>query len=122
MGIGMVPEQFDQDRGQDPKRAAGDRVFDALQNLDPGGHCLYEFSYRRGGVQVDCALCLDGLGRFSVRVNGGQQMVCVDGLEPSTGFQQGAIENRTGAGAGRIQSAGRAVAHFEVGLSSIIEC
>ena len=38
MGISMVPGQLGQDRGQDPKGAAGDRVFDALQNLDPGGH------------------------------------------------------------------------------------
>ena len=36
MGILMMPEQFDQDRRQDPKRAAEARVYDALQNPGPG--------------------------------------------------------------------------------------
>ena len=81
MGIRMVPEQFDQDRRQDPKKADEGRVFDALQNLDLDGHCLYEFSYRRGGVQVDHALWLDNLGRFSVQVKGpGQWRPAYGGL------------------------------------------
>ena len=75
MGIRMIPEEFPQHRRHDPKRAAEARVFDALQNLDLDGHCLYEFRYRRGGVQVDYALWLDGLGRFAVQVKGGQHMV-----------------------------------------------
>ena len=36
MGITMIPDQFDQDRRHDPKRAAEARVFDALQNTGPG--------------------------------------------------------------------------------------
>ena len=72
MGITMIPDQFDQDRRQDPKRAAEARVYDALQNLDHGGCGIYEFRYRRGGREVDVALWLDGLARFAVQVKGGQ--------------------------------------------------
>ena len=72
MGIRMIPEQFDQDRKQDPKRAAEARVFDALRNLDHDGYGIYEFRYRRGGREVDVALWLNGLARFAVQVKGGQ--------------------------------------------------
>ena len=72
MGIRMIPEQFDQDRKQDPKRAAEARVFDALLNLDHDGYGIYEFCYRRGGREVDVALWLDDLARFAVQVKGGQ--------------------------------------------------
>ena len=89
MGIRMIGEQFDQDRIQDPEGAAEGRLFDALQNLNLDGHCLYEFSHRRGVVQVDYALWLENLGRFSVQVKGGQHVVGSDGLEPWAGSQRG---------------------------------
>ena len=72
MGIMMMPEQFDQDRRQDPKRAAEAGVYDALQNLDLDGHGLYEFRHRRGGREVDFALWLNWLARFAVQVKGGR--------------------------------------------------
>ncbi len=72
MGIMMIPEQFDQDRRQDPKRSAEARVYDALQNLDLEGYGLYEFRHRRGGREVDVALWLDLHGRFAVQVKGGR--------------------------------------------------
>ena len=72
MGIRMIPEQFDEDRRKDPKRAAEARVFDALQNLDLDGYGLYEFRHRRGGREVDFALWLDLQGRFAVQVKGGR--------------------------------------------------
>ena len=53
MGIRMNPPEFPEHRRQDPKRSAEARVFDALQNLELGGHGLYEFRYRQGGMQVD---------------------------------------------------------------------
>ena len=70
MGIRMIPDQFDQDRRQDPKRVAEARVFDALRNLDHDGYGIYEFRYRRGGREVDVALWLNGLARFAVQVKG----------------------------------------------------
>ena len=72
MGIRMIPEQFEQDRRQDPKRAAEARVYDALQHLDLDGYGLYEFRHRRGGREVDFALWLDLQGRFAVQVKGGR--------------------------------------------------
>ena len=72
MGIKMIPEQFDQDRRQDPKRAAEARMHDALQNPDLEGYGLYEFRHRRGGREVDFALWLDLQGRFAVQVKGGR--------------------------------------------------
>ena len=70
MGIRMIPEQFDQNRRRDPKRAAEARVFDALQNLDLDGYGLYEFRYRREGRQLDFALWLNMLGRLAMQVKG----------------------------------------------------
>ena len=72
MGIMMIPEQFDQDRRRDPKRAAEARVYDVLRNLDLEGHGIYEFRHRRGGREVDFALWLNGLARFAVQVKGGR--------------------------------------------------
>lgn len=71
MGIRMIPEQFDEDRRKDPKRAAEARVFDALRNLNLDGYGLYEFRYRRGGRELDFASWLDLLGRFALQVKGG---------------------------------------------------
>ena len=71
MGITMIPEQFDEDRRRDPKRAAEARVFDALRNLDLDGYGLYEFRYRRGGRELDFAFWLDRLGRFAGQGKGG---------------------------------------------------
>lgn len=79
MGIRMIPEQFDQDRRRDPKRAAEARVFDALQNLDLDGYGLYEFRYRREGRQLDFALWLNMLGRLAIQVKGGQYSLDDDG-------------------------------------------
>ncbi len=79
MGIRMNPPVFPEQRRQDPKRRAEAEVFDALQNLELGGHGLYEFRYRHGGVQVDYALWLDGLGRFAGSVKGGQHVLDRDG-------------------------------------------
>ena len=72
MGIIMIPEQFDQDRRRDPKRAAEVRMHDALQNTDLEGHGIYEFCHRRGGREVDFALWVNGLARFAVQVKGGR--------------------------------------------------
>ena len=71
MGIRMIPEQFDEDRRKDPKRAAEARVYDALRNLDLGGYGLYEFRYRRGGRELDFAFWLDLQGRFALQAKGG---------------------------------------------------
>ena len=79
MGITMIPDQFDQDRRQDPKRAAEARVYDALQNLDLDGYGIYEFRYRQNGRQLDFALWLDRLGRLGLQVKGGEYMLDNDG-------------------------------------------
>ena len=71
MAIRMNPGEFPEHRRQDPKRAAEARVFDALQNLDLGGHGLYEFRYRKEGKQVDAPLWLHNRGRFAIQVKGG---------------------------------------------------
>ena len=71
MGIRMMPEQFPEQRRQDPKRRAEAEVFDALQQMEITGHGLYELRYRRNGRQVDYALWLHNLARFAVQVKGG---------------------------------------------------
>ena len=71
MGIRMMPEQFPEQRRQDPKRRAEARVFDALLRLDLEGYGLYEYRFRKDGRQVDNPLWVPELGRFAVQVKGG---------------------------------------------------
>ena len=64
MGIRMIPEQFDQDRPLDPKRAAEARVFDSLytpacrSNSAPSACNRSSFSFIR---QQLIALCFETL-------------------------------------------------------------
>ena len=79
MGIRMMPEEFPENRRQDPKRDAEARVFHALQGLDLDGCGLYEFRYRQNGRQLDFALWLDWHGRLGLQIKGGEYMLDNDG-------------------------------------------
>ena len=79
MSIRMTPQEFPEHRRNDPKRRAEAKVFDALQALDLDGYGLYEFRGRRGGMQVDYALWLNGLGRLAGSVKGGHFLLDSNG-------------------------------------------
>ena len=79
MPIRMTPQEFPEHRRNDPKRRAEAKVFDAFQTLDLDGYGLYEFRGRRGGMQVDYALWLNGLGRLAGSVKGGHFLLDSNG-------------------------------------------
>ena len=79
MAIRMTPDKFPEDHGNDPKRRAEARVFEALKNLKPDGHGIYEFRFREGGAQLDFALWVNGLGRFALQVKGGSYRMDSEG-------------------------------------------
>ena len=106
MSIRMRPGNFPDEHRQNSLRRAEARVFDALQNLKPDGHGIYEFRFREGGAQLDFALWVNGLGRFALQVKGGSYRMDGegrwylggpdgDGLAPSSPLdktEQGCIE------------------------------
>ena len=65
------PEQFPQDHRTDPKRQAEARIFDAIQASCRPGFAYYEWKRDHHSPEVDFALWLLGVGRFSLQVKGG---------------------------------------------------
>ena len=68
----IYPEQFPQDHRTDPKRQAEARIFDAIQASCQPGFAYYEWKRDHHSPEVDFALWLLGVGRFSIQVKGGQ--------------------------------------------------
>ncbi len=66
-----TPEQFPQERRNDPKRRAEAIVFDTLAQSQRPGHALYEWSAPGRCHQTDFAVWLEGVGRFAIEVKGG---------------------------------------------------
>ena len=66
------PEQFPQDHRTDPRRQAEARIFDAIQASCQPGFAYYEWKRDHHSPEVDFALWLLGVGRFSLQVKGGQ--------------------------------------------------
>lgn len=79
MAIQMRPDQFPEHRREDLRRDAEARVYDALRALELNGRAIYELRFRRGGLQVDFALWVDGLGRFAIQVKGGEYLLDREG-------------------------------------------
>ena len=67
----ITPEQFPEERRNDPKRQAEAAVFDALAQSQRAGHAHYEWSAPGRDHQTDFALWLEGIGRFAIEVKGG---------------------------------------------------
>ena len=67
------PEQFPPDHRTDPKRQAEARIFDAIQASSRPGFAYYEWKRDHRSPEVDFALWLLGVGRFSLQVKGGQR-------------------------------------------------
>ena len=67
------PEQFPPDHRTDPKRQAEARIFDAIQASCRPGFAYYEWKRDHRSPEVDFALWLLGVGRFSLQVKGGQR-------------------------------------------------
>ena len=68
----IYPEQFPQDYRIDPRRQAEARIFDAIQSSCQPGFAYFEWKRDRRSPEVDFALWLLGVGRFSIEVKGGQ--------------------------------------------------
>ena len=68
----IYPEQFPQDHRIDPRRQAEARIFDAIQASCQPGFAYYEWKRDHHSPEVDFALWLLGVGRFSIQVKGGQ--------------------------------------------------
>ena len=66
------PAQFPQDHRTDPRRQAEARIFDAIQASCQPGFAYYEWKRDHHSPEVDFALWLLGVGRFSIQVKGGQ--------------------------------------------------
>ena len=64
------PEQFPPDHRTDPKRQAEARIFDAIQASCRPGFAYYEWKRDHRSPEVDFALWLLGVGRFSLQVKG----------------------------------------------------
>ena len=67
------PDQFPQDHRTDPKRQAEARIFDAIQASCRPGFAYYEWKRDHHSPEVDFALWLLGVGRFSLQVKGGKR-------------------------------------------------
>ena len=67
----ITPEQFPEERRNDPKRRAEAAVFDVLAQSQRAGHALYEWSAPGRCHQTDFACWLEGVGRFAIEVKGG---------------------------------------------------
>ena len=67
------PEQFPLNHRTDPKRQAEGRIFDAIQSSCQPGFAYYEWKRDHHSPEVDFALWLLGVGRFSIEVKGGQR-------------------------------------------------
>ena len=69
----IYPEQFPLNHRTDPKRQAEGRIFDAIQSSCQPGFTYFEWKRDRRSPEVDFALWLLGVGRFSIEVKGGQR-------------------------------------------------
>ena len=69
------PERFPQDHRIDPRRQAEARIFDAIQASCQPGFAYYEWKRDHHSPEVDFALWLLGVGRFSIQVKGGQLLL-----------------------------------------------
>ncbi len=68
----ITPEQFPDERRDDPKRRAEAAVFDALAGSDACGHVIYEYGAPGRPHRTDFAVWLENIGRFCIEVKGGR--------------------------------------------------
>ena len=71
----MYPREFPAIRRRMPKRRAEHRVFEALAGSDRQGFAFYEWRRGYGGIELDFAVWIVGLGRFALQVKGGRYLL-----------------------------------------------
>ena len=74
----MYPREFPATRRRMPKRRAERRTFQALAGSDRQGFVYYEWRRGYGGIELDFAVWIVGLGRFALQVKGGHYLL-IDG-------------------------------------------
>ena len=71
----MYPREFPATRRNMPKRRAERRIFEALANSNRQGFAYYEWRRGYGGIELDFAVWIIGLGRFALQVKGGRYLL-----------------------------------------------
>ena len=71
----MYPREFPATRRRMPKRRAERRIFEALAGSDRQGFAYYEWRRDYGGIELDFAVWIVGLGRFALQVKGGRYLL-----------------------------------------------